>query len=65
MTNQARTVLNHLRAKGAITRLEAYHLYGIAHLPTRIFDLRKAGVTVKSAMCKDMTGHRYARYTLA
>lgn len=65
MTPQTRTVLSHLRTKGSITRLEAGALYRIAHLPTRIFELKKAGHGVKTQMRKDMTGHRYARYSLA
>lgn len=65
MTPQATTVLDHLRRVGSITRLEALHLYRIAHLPTRIFDIRAAGTRVKTEQKRDNTGHKYARYSLA
>jgi hypothetical protein len=64
MTQEA-IVLDHLRRKGSITRNEALMLHRIAHLPTRIFNLKARGTAIKSERHKDLTGHRYVRYSLA
>lgn len=45
---QAQRVLKYLNDFGSITSLEAYRDLGIIQLPRRIFDLRQAGINIKS-----------------
>lgn len=45
---QAQKVLKYLNDFGSITSLEAYRDLGIIQLPRRIFDLRQAGINIKS-----------------
>lgn len=45
---QAQKVLKYINDFGSITSLEAYRDLGIIQLPGRIFDLRQAGINVRS-----------------
>ncbi len=45
-------LLNHLQAIGPITMLEAMRLYGIAHLPRRILDLKEKQHKIKGDWIK-------------
>lgn len=62
---QPRKVLNHLETVGTISPLEAFGVYKITRLAAAINELRKAGVDVITKMRRDMTGTRYATYSLA
>lgn len=44
--NHTQIILNHLRKYKTITTLEAFELYGITRLPSRIFDLRESGFKI-------------------
>lgn len=45
---QSQRVLKYLNDFGSITSLEAYRDLGIIQLPRRIYDLRQAGINIKS-----------------
>lgn len=45
-----------------LTQLEATEKFGCLRLPTIIFDMRKAGVAVKTIMVENDDGSQYARY---
>ena len=45
---QNEMVLHHLKHIGSLTRAQAYELYGITELNTRICNLRAAGHLIKS-----------------
>lgn len=45
---QNQMVLNHLRNIGSLTRNQAFELYGITELNTRICNLRNEGHMIKS-----------------
>jgi hypothetical protein len=65
MTPQAALVLRHLQTQGHITPVEAAMVHRIRHLPSKVFELKRSGYPVVTALKVDMTGQRYARYTLA
>lgn len=44
--SQCNLVLKHLTKHRTITTHEAYELYGITRLPSRIFDLREMGYKI-------------------
>ena len=68
MANQCDLILMHMKKYGSITHLEAEKEYGIARLASRINDLRRQGVAIKSEMvtgknrCDEIT--HFARYSL-
>jgi hypothetical protein len=64
MTPQSTTILKHLRAAGSITPVEAATVYKARHLPSKIFEIKRAGYAVQTVMRKDLTGQRYAHYVL-
>lgn len=47
MTQRER-ILRHMRDYGGITQAEAFTEYGISRLGARIYDLKAAGVPIKS-----------------
>jgi hypothetical protein len=63
MSPQCENVLKLLR-NGPVTGVEAEAVYRVRHLPRRILDLKQAGVAIKTTVCRDVTGQRYARYEL-
>lgn len=68
MAKQTDLVLMHMKKYGSITHQEAEREYGIARLASRITDLRRMGVAIKSEMVtgKNRYGGKthYARYSL-
>lgn len=48
--NQTDRVLNHMEKVGPITGKEAMDLYGIQRLGARIWELKRAGVDIRSTM---------------
>ena len=68
MAKQTDLILMHMEKYGSITHLEAETEYGIARLASRINDLRRQGVAIKSEMVtgqnrRGETTH-FARYSL-
>ena len=64
MTPQSTTILKHLQQAGHITPVEAATVYKARHLPSKIFEIKQAGYGVVTTMKKDLTGQRYASYSL-
>lgn len=65
LSPQCRKVLSHLEKTGHISRRSAMLDYSIAHLPTRILELKKFGVGITTVnMRHPTTGQRYADYRL-
>lgn len=69
MATQCDLILMHMKKYGSITHLEAENEYGIARLASRINDLRRQGVAIKSEIIagknrREEATH-YARYSLA
>lgn len=64
---QTERIIRHLEAFGSITSLEAMQEYGIMHLASRISDLKKVGVPIRSEMIKSRNrygeGTSYVRYS--
>lgn len=58
-------ILWHLERKYSISGLEAASLFACRHLPSRIRDLKKAGVGIVSEWRTDSTGGKYKRYYLS
>ena len=69
MANHRELILMHMEKYGSITHLEAEAEYGCARLASRINDLRRQGVAIKSEMVngKNRRGEttHFARYSLA
>lgn len=68
MAKQTDLILMHMKKYGSITHMEAESEYGIARLASRINDLRRQGVAIKSEIItgknrRDEDTH-YARYSL-
>lgn len=61
---QAQLILRHLETKGSITALEAMSLYRIYRLAARVEELRNQGHDIETEMKTDLTGKRYASYSL-
>lgn len=61
-------IIKHLKAKGSITSMEAFELYGATRLSAIVFSLRKKGydITTEEESCVDRYGHvcSFARYVL-
>ena len=69
MATQCDLILMHMKKYGSITHMEAESEYGIARLASRINDLRRQGVAIKSEIItgknrREETTH-FARYSLA
>lgn len=69
MAKQTDLILMHMKKYGYITHLEAEREYGIARLASRINDLRRQGVAIKSEMVAGKNRRQedthFARYSLA
>lgn len=65
---QCETIIAHMQAHGSITSIEAMRDYGIMRLASRINDLRRSGIGIRSEMitAKNRYGEdvRYASYSL-
>lgn len=65
---QAEKIARHLETYGSITSLEAMQEYGIMRLASRISDLKRAGIPIKTEMVswKNRFGENtsYAKYWL-
>ncbi len=65
---QCNMILEHMRTIGAITRADAFELYGCANLPARITDLRQSGHRIQTIMTEGKNRYgkaiHYARYIL-
>ena len=65
---QTERIIRHLEVFGSITSLEAMQEYGIMRLASRISDLKKVGVPIRSEMVKSRNrygeGTSYVRYSL-
>lgn len=68
MAKQTDLILMHMKKYGSITHLEAESEYGIARLASRINDLRRQGVAIKSEMVTGKNRREektvFARYSL-
>jgi hypothetical protein len=52
-----------MRASGSISPAEAFSVHNIYRLAARIKDLRNLGYRIRTSLCTDPNGKRYARYT--
>lgn len=64
MTPQSTTILKHLQQAGHITPVEAATVYKARHLPSKIFEIKRAGYDVVTTLKRDFVGQRYASYSL-
>lgn len=66
--NQRERIARHLRDFGSITGMEAISEYGIMHLASRIDELRKGGMPIRTEMVKGVNRYgektAYGRYVL-
>lgn len=65
MTPQAHAVLNHLKASGSITNVEANAVLRVRSVSRRITELQEHGIRISKETKRDSTGQRYTRYYLA
>ncbi len=63
-TSQNYKILSHILRLGSITQVEAHELYRVYRLASRINDLKNLGVYVVKNQKVDLTGTRYAEYSL-
>tara|TARA_R110002110_G_scaffold71488_2_gene191061 strand:+ start:96 stop:323 length:228 start_codon:yes stop_codon:yes gene_type:complete len=61
---QGQKILMHLETKGSITPIEALHLYQVFRLAARVEELRQQGYEIETDMRTDLTGKRYACYSI-
>ena len=61
-SKQCQQVLSHLQSGKPITSLEALRLYGIFMLASRIHDLTKNGIAIKSRDVETETGKKVSQY---
>ena len=68
MRRQAKRVLDYMEQYGGITSLEAFKELGITRLAAVIFDIKKAGVPIKTERfsCPNRYGEQvsFARYSI-
>jgi hypothetical protein len=65
MDTQNKMILHHLRTQRRITPMTALESYGCFRLAARIHDLKELGHHIETEMVVcDLTGSRYAQYTL-
>lgn len=57
---QSKALINHLKAKGSITSMEAFNLYGITRISALIFSLRDR-YNIETVMID--TTNRYGEHT--
>ena len=68
MANHRELILMHMKKYGSITPDEAKAEYGCARLASRINELRKQGIAIKTDMVDGVSAHgkfSYAKYSLA
>lgn len=68
MASHRELILMHMKKYGSITQDEAKAEYGCARLASRINELRKQGVAIKTDMVDGVGKHgkiSYAKYSLA
>lgn len=68
MMTQSERIVSHLEAFGSITSLEAMRDYGIMRLASRVSDLKKEGLPVRTEFVRGRNRFGeptcYARYSL-
>lgn len=62
--SQNRAILAYMKSGKRITQLLATDLFGCMRLPSRIYDLKKAGITIKSQFIKLTSNKRVKEYWL-
>lgn len=62
LSPQQRTVYDYLMTGRALTRQVAINTMNIQEVTTRISELRKLGLDIKSEFSKDFGGTRYKKY---
>jgi len=63
MKSQYAKIRDRLESGKSITPLQALRLYGCFRLGARVYDLRQAGMNIKTETIK-RNGKQYAKYTL-
>lgn len=62
---QNEMIRKYLEAGHSLTQIEALNRFGCFRLATRIFELKKSGMRIKTETVENKsTGKRYARYRL-
>lgn len=64
LTPQAAAVLTMMMVDGRISSVKAEAVLKCRRLASRIHELKQAGVVVAREMRKDITGQRYAEYSV-
>lgn len=62
--SQNRAILAYLRSGKRLTQILALELFGCMRLPSRIHDLKKAGITIKDQYIKLVNNKRVKEYWL-
>jgi len=62
--SQEAAILQHMKAHGSITGLQALRHYDCFRLPARIYDLRNKGHRIEAQRWKTRSGKTVARYWL-
>jgi hypothetical protein len=62
---QQRVILKHLKDGKNITQMKAMGVYHVARLSDVIMKLKRKGYDIRTEMCDDEVGGRYASYYLA
>lgn len=63
---QREMIKNYLEEGHSLTPIDALNLFGCFRLATRVFELKKQGMDIRTEIVENSeTGKRYARYSLA
>ena len=62
MPSQEERIMDHLKAGGTLTPMDALEQFGCWALSSRVADLNRLGAGIKKTMEKGDNGKRYARY---
>ena len=62
--SQNRAILAYLRSGKRLTQILALELFGCMRLPSRIYDLKKAGIAIKDQYIKLVNNKRVKEYWL-
>ena len=63
--SQSQQILEYMKAGNGITPLDALHKFGCLRLGARIYDLKRDGHKIVTAIVQDeRTGKSYARYSM-
>jgi hypothetical protein len=62
--SQEAKILAHLKRGKVLTPMSAYHLFDCLRLSARVYNLRRRGYRIQSAICRTPSGKRVSVFSL-